>query len=150
MLTVSQIANSLEKTIYQVHHYIKNGHLIAEKKDRMYLIKEDDYNSFLEEYYYVRHNKKGIKPIPTTEHIDYLYRFVNDCMNESIDYKTFSNRYKDINTLLPPLDKFILAIRNRNIIKDLKTMRQIDVADKYNLKLITIKTISSKSKERSN
>jgi len=148
MLTVKNIATILEKTIRQVHKYIEQKHLKAKKIDGKYLIEEKDFDFFMENYYIRRHQQKGVKSIPNDKDMEYLYGFINDCMDNGIDYHEFSKKYKHISKTLPPLDKFVLAIRNKHIIKDLKTMRQSDVADKYNLALITIKTISSKSKQR--
>lgn len=148
MLKVSDIATRLEVTNTHVHYYIRNKHLLAKKENRVYLIKEEDYAFFYENYFIHRHENKGNKGIATEEHISYLYNFINDCIRDDINYPEFSKKYKHINQTLPPLDKFLLAVRNKQIIKDLKVMKQIDVADKYNLGIDTIKKISSKSKER--
>ena len=148
MLKVSDIAIRLEVTHTHVHYYIKNKHLIAKKKDGIYLIEESDYASFYENYFLHRNENKGNKRIASDEHIQHLFDFVNDCMDEDINYHEFSRKYKHICQTLPPLDKFVLAIRNKHILKDLQIMKQADVADKYNLAIDTIKRISSKSKQR--
>ena len=150
MLKVSDIASLLEVTNTHVHYYIRNNHLKASKEDGIYLIKEKDYASFYENYFINRNKRKGNKPIASKEQISYLYDFVTDCMNEDIDYQKFSKKYKHINQAIPPLDKFVLSVRNKHILKDLKNMKQAEVSAKYNLSLDTIKKISSKSKERSN
>ena len=150
MLKISDIATLLEVTKNHVHYYIRNKHLKATKIDGIYLIEEKDYAIFYEDYFITRNSNKGNKGIASNEQIVHIYDFINDCMNDDIDYKTFSKKYKHINKILPPLDKFVLAIRNKHILKDLETMKQAEVSAKYNLSLDTIKKISSKSKERSN
>jgi hypothetical protein len=150
MLKVTDIASQLDITIYQVHHYIQDKHLLACKKEGIYYISTKDYDDFLDNYYNVRHAKKGNKTIATKTEFELLSNFIDDAKDETIDYHTIKQKYQNIKTLIPPIETFIPYLRNDFIVEDAKTMKYTEVADKYNLSERSIKEIVKKSKERSN
>lgn len=149
MLKVSYIATTLEITFQQVHNYIKKKQLKATKCDGHWLIKEEDFNFFFNTHFINRHNKKGVK-IPSNEQIQILKDFVGDYDNDNLLPKYFQKKYKNIDSLIPPLKNFYIAKRNTFILKDKSTMTIVDLSEKYNLSISQINRIIKKSKERDN
>lgn len=147
-LNIPQISNILGVSTMQVYKYIYKGHLLAEKKNGLYTIKEEDFNTFFNVYFLDRHKKKGIK-IPNQKHIRILKDFVKDLQNEELEYQAFYNKYHNIDTLIPPLTNFLLIKRNQAIYYDNTHdgMKVKDLALKYKLSEISIKLILKKQKE---
>jgi len=149
MLKVRYIAETLEVTIFQVYKYIKNGHLKSRIVDDMYLVEEKDFQDFYENYFINRNSKKGFSE-PTIKSANILKEFVFDIFSQDIDPDSFMKKYKDIDSIIPPLKDFYLFHRNLLILEDRKKMKLDDLASKYNLSISQIKRIVKKSKERSN
>jgi len=147
-LNIPQISNILGVSTMQVYKYIYKGHLLAEKKNGLYTIKEEDFDVFFNGYFLDRHKKKGIK-IPNKTHIKILKDFVKDLQDEELEYQAFYNKYHNIDTLIPPLTNFLLIKRNQAIYHDNTQEKMMikDLALKYKLSEISIKLILKKQKE---
>ena len=142
-MLVSQIADILEVTVYQVHNYIRQGLLKSELKNGIRYIDEEDFNQFYQEYYLNRHKQKG-KSIPTLEQYQELKEFTND-IDSQLPYDLFIKKYKNINTLIPPIEDFKLLKRNLCITKDRENgMTIVNIAKKYELSVRSIEEIVKK------
>ena len=142
-MLVSQIADILEVSIYQVHYYIRNGFLKSELKNGIRWVDEEDFNTFYNEYFLHRNKQKG-KSIPTLEQYQELKDFTNDIFSK-LPYHLFLKKYKNVNSLIPPIEDFKLLKRNLCILQDREDgMKLSDIAKKYELSLRSIEDIVKK------
>ena len=147
--TTSDIANFLNVHRQNVHYYIKNGYLKATMIDDEYTIKKEDYYSFLDDYYNTRkrHSNRGITKKLTDEQVTLLSLIIADIQNNNISFDEFKNCNEHQNELIPQIKDFIIYKRDRCIKIDYKNrIKQKDIANTYNLKLVTIKSILNQNK----
>lgn len=147
MYTILQLSNILGLTPRRIIQYIEEGKLKASKREKTYFITTQDYDTFYNKYYRNRHKQKG-KKIANIIHLELLANFVLDIQNKDIDFLVFYNKFRDVSSLIPPLDCFLLLKRNMSIEKDSEHMTYQEIAEKYSVHIQTIKNIMKKSKER--
>lgn len=153
LYTTSAIAEFLNTDRRNIHYYIKKNHLQATMIDGDYEIKEKDYHDFLDNYYNTdaRFSNRGIAKKLTDEQVFILSEIITDTQNNNISLTEFNKKYEEKTHLVPQIKEFIIYKRDKCIRYDFEERgcRQQPLADKYNLKLVTIKTIVNQYKERS-
>ena len=148
MLKVTEIASYLEVELSTVYNYIYKEQLKAiKKKDGIYYIEIKDFNDFIDNYFHIRHKRKGVA-LPTVEDFEALKKYLNDIESSDIDWFTFQKKYAYIKLLIPPNESCLLLKRNNCIVIDYQDgMDRESIAKKYELSKRSIDEILRKKED---